>query len=78
MIDWVKAKDQTPPANKPVVVWNGELSIASFEDGTWFLQDEDGYVYERVRCGSGCCWTEEKKKLFYGPSHWMDPDIPDD
>ena len=60
---------------KPVVVWNGDLSIASYEDGEWFVQDEDGYVYERVGCGSGCCWTEQKKKLFYAPSHWMEPDI---
>ena len=76
-MNWIAVKDRLPPKFTPLVVWTGELSIASLEDDGWYLQDEDGYIYERVRCGSGCCWDEQKKKLWGVVSHWLQAEPPE-
>lgn len=77
MSGWISVNDQQPPKFTPLVVWNGELSIASLEEDGWYLRDEDGFVYEQVGCGSGCCYTMERKKMWGGPSYWMEVDPPE-
>ncbi len=76
-MNWVAVEDRLPPKNTNVLVWvNSEPVVARYEGGKWYPQDDDGYIYEQVRCARGCCYETEKKTLFYAPDYWCEVEEP--